>query len=42
MRNDLKPPKMIWNNLQQAKNDLKGPTASKKQPETTYNEQEMT
>ena len=31
-----------WNNLQQARNDLKWPTTSKKWLEMTYNEQETT
>ena len=37
---------LTWNNLRQARNDLKRPTMRKKrpeeQPETTYSEQEMT
>ena len=31
-----------WNDLKRARNDLKGPTTSKKWPEATYNEQETT
>ena len=49
MRNDLKWPttthneqETTWNDLQQARYDLKQPATSKKQPETTYNEQETT
>ena len=40
--NDLQRARTIWNSLQQTRNDLKRPTTSKKRPETTYNEQEMT
>ena len=32
----------FWNNLEQARNNLKWPTVSKKQPEMTYNQQEIT
>ena len=31
-----------WNDLKWARNNLKQPTTSKKQPETTYNKQETT
>ena len=39
----MKQPEMTWNDLQQARNDLKPPTANKKRSqETTYSEQETT
>ena len=41
-RDDLKWPETNWNNLQQARNNLKWLTTSKKRPEMTYNEQETT
>ena len=33
---------MSWRELTKTRNDQKGPTTSKKRPETTYNKQETT